>query len=123
MENRFDLVIRHGTIVDGTGGPLYEADLAVRDGHIAEIGRVTGSGRNEIDARDKLVMPGFVDIHTHYDAQSTWAEHLTPSSSNGVTTVMMGNCGVGFAPVRPGDHDRQKRPAPRGRFARRDGDL
>ena len=106
MRYEYDLIIRGGTIVDGTGGELFDADLAVRDGNIARIGQISGAGEREIDARDRLVMPGFVDIHTHYDAQATWANHLTPSSSNGVTTVLMGNCGVGFAPVRPHDHER-----------------
>jgi len=106
MSKAFDLIIRAGTVVDGTGGELFEADLGVKDGQIAKVGKITATGETEIDAHDRLVMPGFVDIHTHYDAQSTWAEHLTPSSSNGVTTVLMGNCGVGFAPVRPHDHDR-----------------
>jgi N-acyl-D-aspartate/D-glutamate deacylase len=95
-----DIVIRGGTVIDGTGSSGFGADIAIKDGVISAVGRVSGRGREEVDARGKLVMPGFVDIHTHYDAQATWANHLTPSSSNGVTTVMMGNCGVGFAPVR-----------------------
>lgn len=94
-----DLVIRGATVVDGTGRPGFSADVAIGNGVITEVGRVTGRGKDELDARGKLVMPGFVDVHTHYDAQATWASHLTPSSSNGVTTVLMGNCGVGFAPV------------------------
>src|SRR4051812_12107995 len=101
----FDLVIRGGTIHDGTGADAIEADIAVIGDRIAEIGKVAGSGREEIDAQGKLVAPGWVDIHTHYDGQATWDQRLRPSSSMGVTTVVMGNCGVGFAPVRPEHHD------------------
>jgi N-acyl-D-aspartate/D-glutamate deacylase len=100
-----DLVIRGGTIVDGTGAPPREADLAVDGGKIAALGDVAQRGREEIDARGKLVTPGFVDIHTHYDGQATWDPLLTPSCWHGVTTLVMGNCGVGFAPVRPGKQD------------------
>src|SRR6516162_7801728 len=99
-----DLVIRGGTIADGSGGDLFEADVAIKDGRIAEVGKVSGTGKDEIDARGKLVAPGFVDIHTHYDGQVTWSQDITPSSQNGVTTAVMGNCGVGFAPCRPDDH-------------------
>jgi len=106
MPAEFDLVIRGGTVVDGTGAEPVEADIAVRDGRIAEIGRVAGSGREEIDARDRLVTPGFVDIHTHYDAQAVWDDHLAPSSWHGVTTAVMGNCGVGFAPCRVEDREK-----------------
>ncbi len=102
----YDLVIRNGTLADGTGAALREADMAVRGGRIAAVGKVSGRGREEIDARDRLVTPGFVDIHTHYDGQATWDARLAPSSWHGVTTVVMGNCGVGFAPVRPEDHGR-----------------
>ena len=105
MNDNFDLVIRGGTVVDGTGGPAREADVAIFDGQITKVGKVSASGREEIDAKDRLVMPGFVDVHTHYDAQVTWANQILPSSCNGVTTVLMGNCGVGFAPVRPEHHD------------------
>ncbi len=105
MAERPDIVIRGGTVADGSGGPLFEADVAIRDGRIVAVGPVAESGHEEIDAKGKLVTPGFVDVHTHYDAQATWASHLTPSSNNGVTTLLMGNCGVGFAPVRPEDHD------------------
>jgi N-acyl-D-aspartate/D-glutamate deacylase len=101
-----DLVIRGGTVADGGGGELYEADVAVTDGRITEIGKVLGKGKEEIDARGKLVAPGFVDVHTHYDGQVTWSQDITPSSQNGVTTAIMGNCGVGFAPCRPSDHVR-----------------
>ena len=103
--SRYDLVIRNGTIFDGTGGPGFEGDIALQDGRIAEIGKILVAGREEIDAKGKIVTPGFVDIHTHYDGQATWDERLTPSAWHGVTTAVMGNCGVGFAPCRPGDHD------------------
>jgi len=97
---RYDLVIRHGEVADGSGGPLRTADVAVQDGRIVAVGTVAGQGREEIDARGKLVTPGFVDIHTHYDGQATWDSRLHPSSWHGVTTAVMGNCGVGFAPVQ-----------------------
>jgi N-acyl-D-aspartate/D-glutamate deacylase len=100
-----DLVIRGGTVVDGTGAPARTADVAVTDGRIAEVGEVDGRGRREIDADGLLVTPGFVDIHTHYDGQVTWDPLLTPSCWHGVTTVVMGNCGVGFAPVASDRHD------------------
>jgi N-acyl-D-aspartate/D-glutamate deacylase len=100
-----DVVIRNGTVVDGTGAPAFVADVVINDGCITEVGQAAKAGRVEVDARDRLVTPGFVDVHTHYDAQATWANHLTPSSSNGVTTVLMGNCGVGFAPVHAHHHD------------------
>ena len=102
----YDVVIRGGRVVDGTGGEPFVADVAVRDGRIAEVGIVCGRGREEIDAQGKIVTPGFVDIHTHYDGQATWDERMQPSSWHGVTTVVMGNCGVGFAPCREEDHDR-----------------
>jgi N-acyl-D-aspartate/D-glutamate deacylase len=101
-----DLVIRGGTIADGTGGNLFEADIAVQDGRISAVGKGASKGREEIDARGKLVAPGFVDVHTHYDGQVTWSQDISPSSQNGVTTAIMGNCGVGFAPCRPADHQR-----------------
>ena len=102
----YDIIIRNGTIVDGLGGEPYVGDVAVRDGVIAAVGNVNGSGADrEIDANGLLVTPGFVDLHTHYDGQSIWSERLTPSSAHGVTTVVMGNCGVGFAPCRQEDHD------------------
>ena len=106
MERAYDLVIRGGTLVDGSGAAPVEADGAVKDGKIAALGKVAGHGAEEIDARGKLVTPGFVDIHTHYDGQATWDQRMLPSSWHGVTTVVMGNCGVGFAPCRPEDHDR-----------------
>jgi N-acyl-D-aspartate/D-glutamate deacylase len=99
------LVIRGGTIVDGTGRASYQGDIALANGSIAAIGSGLPKGEQEIDARGKLVTPGFVDIHTHYDAQATWANHISPSSWNGVTTVLIGNCGVGFAPCRPEQRD------------------
>jgi N-acyl-D-aspartate/D-glutamate deacylase len=103
----FDLVIRGGTIVDGSGAERFEGDVAISDGRIASVGpEVAGRGREEIDARSKLVTPGFVDIHTHYDGQVTWDDRLQPSSWHGVTSIVMGNCGVGFAPCRADDRDR-----------------
>jgi N-acyl-D-aspartate/D-glutamate deacylase len=97
-----DLVIRGGNLVDGTGAPAREADVAVDGARIAAVGAGLPRGREEIDARGKLVTPGFVDVHTHYDGQATWEALFTPSCWHGVTTLVMGNCGVGFAPVRPG---------------------
>jgi N-acyl-D-amino-acid deacylase len=99
-----DLVIRNGALIDGSGGPIRRADVAVDDGKISCVGAVGGRGRRELDARDKLVTPGFVDIHTHYDGQATWDPTLSPSSWHGVTTVVMGNCGVGFAPAKKAEH-------------------
>ena len=99
------LVIRNCTIVDGSGGAPYEADLAVSDGKIAAIGKSLPKGAEEIDARGRLVTPGFIDVHTHYDAQATWSDRLSPSSWNGATTVVFGNCGVGFAPCHEDQHD------------------
>ena len=93
-----DLVIRGGTVVDGTGGRRLHRRPRDHGGKVAEVGRVDGEGREEIDATGKLVTPGFVDVHTHYDGQVTWDPQLTPSTWHGVTTVVMGNCGVGFAP-------------------------
>jgi len=101
----FDLVIRRGAVIDGTGAPQRTADVAISGGRIIEVGKVDGRGHREIDAAGALVTPGFVDVHTHYDGQATWDSRLQPSSDHGVTTVVAGNCGVGFAPVRPTDHD------------------
>ena len=101
----YDLVIRNGTIVDGLGGEPYVGDVAVSDAVIAAVGTVDGSGSREIDASGLLVTPGFVDLHTHYDGQAIWSDRMNPSSSHGVTTAVMGNCGVGFAPCRAADHD------------------
>ncbi len=100
-----DLVIRKGTIADGTGAPLFEGDVAVSGGVITAVGEVTGSGREEIDADGLLVTPGFVDIHTHYDGHVTWEDRIVPSGDHGVTTIVTGNCGVGFAPCRPEDRE------------------
>jgi N-acyl-D-aspartate/D-glutamate deacylase len=100
-----DLVVRNGTVADGLGGPLVAADVAVDDGVITAVGPVAERGREEIDATDLLVTPGFVDPHTHYDGQATWDPLLTPSIWHGVTTVIMGNCGVGFAPAAPDHRD------------------
>lgn len=106
MEKAYDLVVRGGTVVDGSGAAPFEADVGVKDGKIAAVGKIAGAGAEEIDAAGKLVTPGFVDVHTHYDGQATWDERMQPSSWHGVTSVIMGNCGVGFAPCRPDDHDR-----------------
>jgi N-acyl-D-aspartate/D-glutamate deacylase len=100
-----DLVIRNGTVVDGTGGPPRRADVAVEGQRIVAVGDDIATGRREIDADGMLVTPGFIDPHTHYDGQATWDPLLAPSSHHGVTTVAMGNCGVGFAPVAPDRHD------------------
>ncbi|HET7719610.1 MAG TPA: amidohydrolase family protein, partial [Acidimicrobiales bacterium] len=100
-----DLVVRGGTVVDGTGATSRTADVAVTDGRITEVGRVEGTARRTIDADGALVTPGFVDVHTHFDGQVTWDPLLTPSGWHGVTTVVMGNCGVGFAPVHPDKHE------------------
>ena len=99
-----DLVIRRGTIVDGSGGKPVEADVAIDGGRITAVGQVSARGKEEIDAQGKIVAPGFVDIHTHYDGQATWDAEMAPSSWHGVTTVVMGNCGVGFAPAHPDRH-------------------
>lgn len=106
----YDLLIRNGTIVDGLGGEPYVGDVAVHDGIIVAVGppddSVNGDAAGRvIDASSLLVTPGFVDLHTHYHGQSIWSDRLTPSSAHGVTTVLMGNCGVGFAPCRQQDHD------------------
>ncbi|MGY9075618.1 MAG: N-acyl-D-amino-acid deacylase family protein [Acidimicrobiales bacterium] len=103
----YDLIVRSGTIIDGTGAPSFVGDVAVADGHIVEVaatadGGIAATAVREISAEGQLVTPGFVDIHTHYDGQVCWDKQVTPSSWHGVTTIVMGNCGVGFAPVRPG---------------------
>lgn len=104
----YDLIVRGGTIVDGLGGEPFVGDIAVRDGVISAVGAagsIEGEAAREIDATGLLVTPGFVDLHTHYDGQAIWSDRMTPSSAHGVTTAVMGNCGVGFAPCRPEDHD------------------
>ena len=100
-----DLIIKGGTLVDGTGAEARQADVAVDDGRITDVGQVEGGATRVIDADGLLVTPGWVDIHTHYDGQATWDPELAPSSWHGVTTLVMGNCGVGFAPARPDRHD------------------
>jgi N-acyl-D-aspartate/D-glutamate deacylase len=100
-----ELIIRNGTIVDGLGGEPYVGDVAIADGVITAVGTVAEHAAREIDATGLLVTPGFVDLHTHYDGQAIWSDRMTPSSAHGVTTAVMGNCGVGFAPCRPEDHD------------------
>ena len=102
----YDLVVRGGLVADGRGGEPRPADVAVAGGTVAAVGTVDGRGTEEVDADGLLVTPGFVDIHTHYDGQATWDERMAPSSWHGVTTAVMGNCGVGFAPVRPDAHPR-----------------
>ena len=100
-----DLLIKGGTVVDGTGGEPFVADVGVRGGRIVGVGQLTEAAHETVDARGLWVTPGFVDIHTHYDGQVTWDDNFTPSIYHGVTTLAMGNCGVGFAPVRPGHED------------------
>src|SRR5688572_31914740 len=99
---QYDLAIVGGTIVDGTGGPEFRGDVGIAQGRIVAVGELDGTATETIDAEGAIVTPGFVDIHTHYDGQVSWDDLLEPSSSHGVTTVVMGNCGVGFAPVQPG---------------------
>src|SRR5262245_61926144 len=102
----FELKITGGTIVNGTGEPRFVGDVAVKDGVIVAIApSIDGEAAETLDATGRLVTPGFVDIHTHYDGQATWDELLEPSSGHGVTTLVTGNCGVGFAPVKPGTED------------------
>lgn len=101
----FDLIIRNGTIVDGTGAPRFAGDVGIKGGLIVAVGTVEGDAPREIDARGKVIAPGWVDVHTHYDGQATWDQEMAPSSWHGVTTVVMGNCGVGFAPAAPNRHE------------------
>jgi N-acyl-D-aspartate/D-glutamate deacylase len=105
MTDALTMVIRGGLVVDGTGAKPFHADVGISGDRIVAVGQVPGRGADEIDASGQIVTPGFVDPHTHYDAQVMWANHLTPSSCNGVTTAMIGNCGVGFAPCRPEQRD------------------
>ena len=100
-----DLVIRRGTVVDGTGAPARAADVAIDNGVITAIGEVEGRGRREVDADGRLVTPGFVDIHTHLDAQLAWDPTASSSCWHGVTSIVVGNCGVTFAPVQSGDRE------------------
>jgi N-acyl-D-amino-acid deacylase len=101
----YDLILRGGLLVDGTGAEPFIGDLAIKDGLVAAIGTVDGDGEREIDVSGRVVTPGFVDIHTHYDGQAVWSQRMNPSSAHGVTTVVLGNCGVGFAPCRAVDHE------------------
>ena len=101
----YDLIIRNGTVVDGSGSPGYRGDVAVSQGRIAAIGTVRESASETIEADGQVVAPGFVDPHTHYDAQITWDPLLSSSAEHGVTTVVMGNCGVGIAPCKPADRE------------------
>src|ERR1700685_3334211 len=100
-----DLILRNGSLVDGTGAPARHADIGVAGGQVVEVGEVVGGGRREIDLDGLVVIPGFVDLHTHYDAQVFWDPLLSPSPSHGVTTVISGNCGLTLAPMRPEDQD------------------
>ena len=104
----YDLIIRHGQLVDGTGAPMRSADVAVRDGRIAAVGKVDGEARREIDASGLLVTPGWVDTHSHMDGQATWDPLLAPAINHGITTLVMGNCGVGFAPCEPNTEARDR---------------
>ena len=99
----YDLVIKNGSIVDGSGKEKFQADIGIKDGIIKKIGSLNDIGKENIDASGFIVSPGFVDIHTHYDGQAIWDNQLTPSSIHGVTTAVMGNCGVGFAPCKEED--------------------
>src|ERR1700738_292339 len=100
----FDLIIRNATVIDGTGAPRYQADVAIAQGRIVEVGKVSDSADRVVDASGLIVTPGFIDPHTHYDAQICWDPLITCSSWHGITTVVMGKCGVGIAPCKPGVH-------------------
>ncbi|MBV9843107.1 MAG: amidohydrolase family protein [Sphingomonadaceae bacterium] len=106
MDAQYDLVIRNGSILDGSGKDAFMGGVAIAEGRIVAVGVVEGRGRAEIDAAGLTVTPGFIDIHTHYDGHVTWEERSVPSGEHGVTTVVTGNCGVGFAPVRAPDRER-----------------
>src|ERR1700733_7165664 len=101
----YDLILKDGVIVDGTGAPQRAGDVAIRNGRIEAVGKVSGPAKRTLDAGGAVITPGFVDIHTHYDGQVSWDQVLAPSSINGVTSVAMGNCGVGFAPAHADKHD------------------
>ena len=101
-----DLLIRGATVVDGGGGAPFTADVGIQDGRIAQVGRISSAAHETLDAAGAWLTPGFIDIHTHYDGQATWDETFSPSIHHGVTTLLMGNCGVGFAPLWPGSEDR-----------------
>ena len=103
----YDLKITGGTIVDGSGAPRFTGDVGIKDGVIVAVGRCDGTATETLAADGALVTPGFTDLHTHYDGQVSWDADMSPSSLHGVTTAVMGNCGVGFAPVRPSDHTRR----------------
>ena len=105
-QSDYDLIIRNGTVIDGTGADPVEADVAIADGKIVAVGEVGSRGTEEIDAKGKIVTPGFVDIHTHYDGQAVWDSHMAPSAWHGVTSAIIGNCGVGFAPCKPEDREK-----------------
>ena len=105
MTAQFDIIIRGGMVADGTGAEPRQADVAISNGIIAAVGQFDGDAREVIEATGLLVTPGFIDLHTHYDGQAIWSQRMNPSSSHGVTTVILGNCGVGFAPCRPADRD------------------
>ena len=102
----FDLVIRRGRIVDGTRMPAFVGDIAIKDGLIAEIGDVQGKGSKEIDGTGLVVAPGFIDVHTHYDAQLNWDPYASQSCWHGITSIVISACGFGFAPCRPEDRER-----------------
>ena len=102
----YDLIIKNGEVFDGTGGPSQKLDVAVKNGVITKVAEhIDGTAERTVDATGKIVTPGFVDVHTHYDGQATWDNHMAPSSNLGTTTVVMGNCGVGFAPCKKEDHE------------------
>ena len=101
----YDLIIRNATIVDGTGRPSFDGDVAISDGKIAKVGAVDGEAKREIDAQGKLLAPGWVDVHSHMDGQATWDPLCSPAANHGITTLIMGNCGVGFAPCAPERHE------------------
>ena len=103
-----DYLIRNATIVDGTGAAPFTGDIALADGRIVEVGDVSGAAKETLDAHGAIAAPGWVDVHTHYDGQVSWDEELRPSVNFGVTSALLGNCGVGFAPMRKGDEDAEE---------------